>query len=114
MQVVVSTSLQTSRSRCMPWPAEEPEWPEIISACNALRSAIFRPHSVRMGAPTRLCLVGPRLNFLDLYHEPFEFRRKSVWIDDGRRQLIRQSLCRTVFVFHYAAESPVNGDSDLE
>src|SRR6266852_6147568 len=46
MQVVVSTSLQTSRSRCMPWPAEDPEWPEIISACSALRSAISDPHSL--------------------------------------------------------------------
>src|SRR5208337_4775313 len=40
MQVVVSTSLQTSRSRCMPKPGEGLVWPEIITACSVLRSAI--------------------------------------------------------------------------
>ncbi len=45
MQVVVSTSLQTSRSRCMPWPGEGLVWPEIISACRVLRSAILLPRS---------------------------------------------------------------------
>src|SRR5208282_492050 len=78
MQVVVSTSLQTSRSRCMPRPGEGPEWPEIISACNALRSGISlsslacgtpgvsRPDlNVARGRARRPSLH--RLNFFDLY-----------------------------------------------
>src|SRR5229473_1646794 len=83
MQVVVSTSLQTSRSRCMPWPAEDPEWPEIISACSALRSAIFHP---------RLLVERPSLHglsFFDLHQKAFELGRKCIWINHGRRQLIR-------------------------
>src|SRR5450755_3173579 len=45
MQVVVSTNLQTSRSRCMPRPGEGVVWPEIISVCSALRSAMLKPSS---------------------------------------------------------------------
>src|ERR1700730_16777000 len=120
MQVVVSTSLQTSRSRCMPWPAEDPEWPEIISVWSALRSAILHPHLL-CGAPGVPPGLPPaqdgrgrpslhRLCFFDLHQKAFEFWRKRVWIDYRRRQLICQRLRGLAFIFRNAAETPVNGD----
>src|SRR5450755_3293047 len=98
MQVVVSTNLQTSRSRCIPRPGEGVEWPEISSVCSALRSAIPSPPLSQKGAPSKLCLGGSPLHFFDLDQKPLELRRKRVRINHRRSQLIRQCLRCFAFI----------------
>src|SRR6266404_8193704 len=92
MQVVTSTYLQTSSSRCTPAPGTVPEWPEICLICR-----------VPVGTS------GP----LDLHKEPFELGRVRVGIDHGRRQQIHRRERRPAGVFGDAAIAPVNRDADL-
>src|SRR6266850_529725 len=68
MQVVVSMSLQTSTSRCVPLPGTLPGCAEMARICNVFSSNI---------------ISASLLHFLELYQESLEFRRVGVGIHSG-------------------------------
>src|SRR5271165_2342833 len=96
MQVVVSMSLQSSSSRCMPSPATGPGWAEICWICSVLRSPISR-----------------LLRFLKLHEEALEFRCVSIGIGHRRGESIGRHLRCPVQILGNPLEAPVNGKTDL-
>src|SRR4029453_12397770 len=51
---------------------------------------------------------------LDFYQEALVFRRVSIWIDCGRRQLVSRIQRRFAFILLDASISPMNRYSNLE
>src|SRR5215469_843287 len=80
MHVVVSTSLHTVNSRCVPSPGIVPECADIFW----MRSVAW--------------LMAALLRFLDLHQESFEFRCVGVGVIDRRGEQIRQRARVSSFV----------------
>src|ERR1700687_1130855 len=95
MHVVVSTSLQTVSSRCVPAPGIVPGCPEIL----CMRSVAWL-----MSAP--LCLF-------HFHQKTLELRRVRVRIHDRRRKQVHQRLRRLSFILGDAPVAPVNGNPYL-
>src|ERR1700691_2901779 len=103
MQVVVSTSLQTSNSRFNPAPGTVPAWPEIrISSVEAWLIVVS----------FRLC-SDDSLHPLDFHQEALGFRRVGIGIGDCGRQQVRRSPSISSFILVNTAESLVNRQPDL-
>src|SRR5215217_256140 len=95
MQVVVSISLATSRSRFKPTPGTVPGWAEILM--------ISRLAWLMM---VTSCL-------LDFHQEALELGRVGVGIENGRRQTVDQRPLVPAFVLGDAAVALVDRDADL-
>src|SRR5450432_347001 len=96
IQVVVSISLQTSRSRCASLPGTEPAWPEI-----------FCTRSVA-------CPIPDNLRFLYLHKKALELGRIRIRVNDRGRQRVHQHARSFPFVLGDSAEAPVDGNADLK
>src|SRR6185312_2232005 len=97
MQVVVSISLATSRSRFKPEPGTVPAWPEIR----------------RTSRLVWVWLMAFPLGLLELDQEALELGRVGVGIEDGRRQPVEQRLVVPPFVLGDTAETLMDRNADL-
>src|ERR1700690_3136902 len=58
-------------------------------------------------------LIAALLRLLDLHEESLEFRRVGVGINHGWGHQVSQGLGSLAFVLGYAAETPMDGETDL-